>query len=74
MHNYNPVAVPVYSPPDALKRSAARLRKAFMDTTKDPEYIADAAKSKLELSPLGGETSRKRCWKSTARNRMRLPS
>ena len=26
-----------------------------MDTMKDPEFIADATKSKLDLSPLSGE-------------------
>jgi tripartite-type tricarboxylate transporter receptor subunit TctC len=33
----------------------AILRKAFTDTMKDPEFIADAKKSKLDLSPLSGE-------------------
>jgi len=31
------------------------LRKGFMDTMKDPEFLSDAEKSKLDLSPLSGE-------------------
>jgi tripartite-type tricarboxylate transporter receptor subunit TctC len=55
MHNYNPVARPYVLPPDTPKDRLALLRKAFMDTLKDPEFIADATKSKLDLSPLSGE-------------------
>ena len=31
------------------------LRKAFVDTLKDPQLVADAKKSKLDLDPLTGE-------------------
>ncbi len=55
MHNYNPVARPYVLPPDTPKDRIALLRRAFMDTMKDPEFIADATKSKLDLSPLSGE-------------------
>ena len=55
MHNYNPVARPYVLPPGTPKDRVALLRKAFMDTLKDPEFIADATKSKLDLSPLSGE-------------------
>jgi tripartite-type tricarboxylate transporter receptor subunit TctC len=55
MHNYNPVARPYVLAPDTPKDRLALLRKAFMDTLKDPEFIADATKSKLDLSPLSGE-------------------
>jgi hypothetical protein len=30
------------------------LRKAFMDTMKDPEFLADAKKAKLDINPLDG--------------------
>jgi hypothetical protein len=30
------------------------LRKAFMDTMKDPEFLADAKKAKLDITPLDG--------------------
>jgi tripartite-type tricarboxylate transporter receptor subunit TctC len=55
MHNYNPVARPYVLPPGTPKDRVVLLRKAFMDTLKDPEFIADATKSKLDLSPLSGE-------------------
>jgi tripartite-type tricarboxylate transporter receptor subunit TctC len=55
MHNYNPVARPYVLPPGTPKDRMAILRKAFTDTMKDPEFIADAKKSKLDLSPLSGE-------------------
>jgi tripartite-type tricarboxylate transporter receptor subunit TctC len=35
------------------------LRKAFMDTMKDPEFLADAKKSKLDIDPLSGEEVQK---------------
>jgi tripartite-type tricarboxylate transporter receptor subunit TctC len=35
----------------------AVIRKAFMDTTKDPAFIADMDKQKLPLFPLAGETA-----------------
>ena len=55
MHNYNPVARPYVLPPDTPKDRVALLRKAFMDTMKDSEFIADANKSKLDLSALSGD-------------------
>ena len=30
------------------------LRKAYMDTMKDPEFLADAKKAKLDLNPDDG--------------------
>jgi hypothetical protein len=30
------------------------LRRAFIDTLKDPEFLADAAKAKLDINPLDG--------------------
>lgn len=55
MHNYNPVARPYMMPPGTPKDRVQLLRKAFMATLKDPEFIADATKAKLDLSPLSGE-------------------
>ena len=31
------------------------LRKAFVETMKDPEFLADAKKSRLDTDPLTGE-------------------
>jgi tripartite-type tricarboxylate transporter receptor subunit TctC len=46
-----PFAVPPGVPADRL----AILRKAFDDTMKDPDFLADAAKQQLDVDPLSGE-------------------
>ena len=33
----------------------AALRKALLDTMKDPEFIADAAKTQIDILPMTGE-------------------
>jgi tripartite-type tricarboxylate transporter receptor subunit TctC len=55
VHDYNPTARPYVFPPGTPKDRVQVLRKAFMDTMKDPEFIADAQKAKLDMSPLSGE-------------------
>ena len=45
-----PYLAPPGLPPDRLEA----LRKAFMDTMKDPEFLAEADKAKLEVTPLDG--------------------
>ncbi|HJX10786.1 MAG TPA: hypothetical protein VJ733_09835 [Candidatus Binatia bacterium] len=55
IHDYNPTARPYVLPPGTPKDRVQVLRKAFADTFKDPEFIADAQKAKLDLSPLSGE-------------------
>lgn len=48
--------VRVYAlPPGTPKDRVQTLRKAFLDTMKDPEFLADAAKSKLDIDPVSGE-------------------
>jgi len=46
---------PYVLPPGVPAERVAALRKAFMDALADPALIADAAKARLELSPLSGE-------------------
>lgn len=55
VHDYNPTARPYVFPPGTPKDRVQTLRKAFTDTMKDPEFIADAQKAKLDLNPLSGE-------------------
>jgi tripartite-type tricarboxylate transporter receptor subunit TctC len=55
VHDYNPTARPYVFPPGTPKQRVQILRKAFMETMKDPEFIADAAKAKLDMSPLSGD-------------------
>lgn len=45
---------PYLAPPDVPKDRAEALRKAFMDTMKDNEFLADAEKSQLEINPVDG--------------------
>lgn len=42
-------------PPGTVKERVRVLRKAFMDTLKDPEFLADAKKSKQDVDPVTGE-------------------
>jgi tripartite-type tricarboxylate transporter receptor subunit TctC len=46
---------PYLAPPGAPKDRADALRKAFADTMKDPEFLADAEKAQLEITPVAGE-------------------
>jgi len=50
---------PYVLPPGTTKDRVQILRKAFMDTMKDPEFLADAKKSKLDLDPISGEEVQK---------------
>lgn len=42
-------------PPGTPRDRVLLLRKAFMDTLKDPEFVAEAQKSKLDIDPVSGE-------------------
>ena len=56
VHTVGPTARPYVVPPGTPKDRLEILRKAFMDTMKDPEFLADAQKSKLDINPLDGAT------------------
>ena len=43
------------APPDIPADRAAALRAAFTATAKDPQFLADADKTRLEISPMTGE-------------------
>jgi tripartite-type tricarboxylate transporter receptor subunit TctC len=45
---------PYLAPPGVPKERAEALRKAFMDTMKDPEFLSDSEKSQLEINPVSG--------------------
>ncbi len=45
---------PFLAPPDVPRDRVAALRKAFMDTMNDKEFLAEAAKAKLEITPVDG--------------------
>jgi tripartite-type tricarboxylate transporter receptor subunit TctC len=46
---------PILTTPGVPKERVALLRKAFMDTMKDPEFLKEADLLKLEVNPLNGE-------------------
>ncbi|HET9918180.1 MAG TPA: tripartite tricarboxylate transporter substrate-binding protein [Candidatus Binatia bacterium] len=54
IHSVGPTARPYVLPPGTPKDRVQILRKAFMDTMKDPEFLADATKAKLDINALDG--------------------
>ena len=46
---------PYFAPPNVPADRVEALRRAFDATAKDPEFLADVKKQKMELSPLTGE-------------------
>ena len=46
---------PFLAPPGIPAERVAALRKAFMDTMKDKDFLAAAEKAKLEITPVPGE-------------------
>ena len=50
-----PMGRPFLLPPGTPADRMVALRKAFMDTMKDGEFLADAEKMKLEINPVSGE-------------------
>ena len=49
------LARPLAAPPGTPKDRVAALRKALLDTMKDPEMVAAAKKLKVEFDPVSGE-------------------
>ena len=50
---------PFLGPPGIPPERVAALRKAFMDTMKDKDFLAEADKAKLEITPVSGEALQK---------------
>ena len=53
---HGPTVRPYVLPPDTPKDRVDILRKAFMDTMKDPEFLAEAKKANLDINPEDGAT------------------
>lgn len=51
----NHVGIGVYAPPGTPKDKVAALRKAFEATIKDPAFLAEAEKRKLDIEYVSGE-------------------
>ncbi len=54
VHSVGPAARPYVLPPGTPKDRVMILRTAFMEVMKDPEFLADTSKAKLDISPLDG--------------------
>ena len=50
------MAWPYLLPPDVPAERVVAFRKAFMDTMRDKEFLADAAKRRFDINPVSGET------------------
>jgi tripartite-type tricarboxylate transporter receptor subunit TctC len=46
---------PFVAPPNVPRERAEALRKAFMDTMNDKDFLADADKAQLEITPVPGD-------------------
>ena len=53
--DYASIARPYVFPPGTPKDRVHALRKGLADTYKDPDFIADAQKARLDMAPLTGE-------------------
>ncbi|MEK6602318.1 MAG: hypothetical protein AABZ09_10585, partial [Candidatus Binatota bacterium] len=51
---HGPSTRPYLLPPGTPKERVEMLRKAFTDTLKDPELLAEAKKAKLDINPDDG--------------------
>ena len=50
---------PFVAPPNVPPARAEALRKAFMDTMQDKDFLADAEKAQMEITPVPGEEIQK---------------
>lgn len=55
VHDTAVMTRPYFLPPGTPKDRVQLLRKAFADTLKDTEFLAEANKSKLDIEPVSGE-------------------
>jgi len=54
VHNDSAIALTYTLPPGTPKDRMAMLRGAFVETMKDPEFLAEMKKSRLEVDPVSG--------------------
>lgn len=55
IHDAADIARPFVMPPRTPKEHVRIMRQAFISTLKDPAFLAEAAKTKLEVDPVTGE-------------------
>jgi tripartite-type tricarboxylate transporter receptor subunit TctC len=54
VHTAGPTGRPYVLPPGTAKERVRTLREAFIDTMKDPEFLAETRKASLDINPLDG--------------------
>jgi len=55
VHDPNSITRPYSLPPGTPKDRVQMLQKAFMDTMKDSEFLADAKKTQMDIDPVPAE-------------------
>ncbi|MBI4529289.1 MAG: hypothetical protein HY695_36280 [Deltaproteobacteria bacterium] len=55
IHDQSALLRPYAAPPGTPKERVRILRKAFQETLKDPEFLAEAKKTNLAIDPVAGE-------------------
>jgi tripartite-type tricarboxylate transporter receptor subunit TctC len=55
VHNDNAIALTYALPPGTSKELLAMLRRGFMETLKDEEFVAEMKKARLDVDPVSGE-------------------
>jgi tripartite-type tricarboxylate transporter receptor subunit TctC len=55
IHDAADIARPFVMPPRTAKEHVRIMRQAFIHTLKDPAFLAEAEKTKLEVDPVTGE-------------------
>jgi len=55
LHDPAAMTRPYALPPGTPKERVQLLRKAFLETLKDPSFVAEAKKSNLDVDPVSGE-------------------
>jgi tripartite-type tricarboxylate transporter receptor subunit TctC len=55
IHDTVPITCPYALPPKTPTDRVQILRRAFRETLKDKDFLAEAVKSKLDIDPLSGE-------------------
>ena len=55
IHNTSAITRPYALPPGTPRDRVQILRRAFMETMRDKDFLAEAEKAKLDINPAGGE-------------------
>ena len=56
LQSHGPAVRPFVLPPRTPKYRVQILRKGFIDTMKDPEFLAETKKANLDINPTDGAT------------------